>query len=184
VSLISCQQVLPVCFCFHVTVVFLQYCSLLVVSLTCSSSISSSRCVLLLYSCYSYVLAYANSRTGYLTSGLLQLPRDVLRLLFRYVDLCTLVSCRSTCKWFAGFLDRKWVKGNMRIFGSSAALSGYLNVLQWAWAAGFPCRNDVHICPMAAYKGHLQLLQWARENACPGARAFALPLLRTGIWSC
>jgi hypothetical protein len=88
------------------------------------------------------------------------LPRDVLRLLFStsYLDLCTIVSCKSTCKLFAGLMDLERLNCNVRDFPTLAATLGYLKLLQWAWAAGCPCVRDLGICREAAKGGHLQLL--------------------------
>lgn len=64
----------------------------------------------------------------------------------------------------------KWLyeKKPKMLFGSDicagAALSGSLEILQWARRKN--CFWGFKICNNAAYGGHLELLQWARENGC------------------
>jgi hypothetical protein len=98
-------------------------------------------------------------------AGFALLPRDILRLLFSesYLDLPTLVSCRSTCRLFAGLLH---LRDDIGCFTVSAADYGYLNLLRWAWPTGCPGRSFPYLCHKAAANGDLQLLQWGRTNGC------------------
>lgn len=98
--------------------------------------------------------------------SLLDLPRDILRMLFsnRYLDPVYLVTVR-----FVGRKLRDIVPLDKDLIGmkfcSRVAKNGSLNLLQWARANGAPWNERT--CEKAAAGGHLEVLQWARANGAP-----------------
>jgi hypothetical protein len=98
--------------------------------------------------------------------GLLSLPLDVLRLLFseEYMEVCSLMSSRSTCKVLAGIIPPT---GQFYQFCGDAAERGYLGLLQWAFSNSETATAGLPVCCAAARGGQLAVLKWARSKGFP-----------------
>lgn len=114
--------------------------------------------------------------------GLLDLPSDILRIIFNRQDPLLHEVGRFVCKQLWSVLppDEKIAK----VFCTEAARLGYLDALRWAYFNEAPFNaHDVRI--NAAANGQLELLNWVRTKApwttdvCQSAaRAGRLDVLR------
>jgi len=101
------------------------------------------------------------------------LPNDVLRLIFAYLDPCSLLSLRNTCRLFRKLVIFKFEHEHPNFFEGlgfceTAAKLGYLSLLKWARNKGAPLESwNTEPCTSAARGGHLAMLQWLRTQGAP-----------------
>jgi hypothetical protein len=118
---------------------------------------------------------------------------DIQGVLLQKLDNTTLIMLCNANKKYHQLVSYygKINKFNRKLYCSTIASMGYLEVLKWArenghgwntntcylaakhgrlevlkWAQENGCNWDHNTCSYAAYNGHLEVLKWARENGC------------------
>ena len=102
--------------------------------------------------------------TQFQVPNLLNLPRDVLRLIFNENDPVSRIVARFVCSKLRELIPYTPLAGKPKL-SVLAAEKGYLSLLKWAWSKG--CPMDKWVCAGAARGGHLEVLRWAHANRCP-----------------